>query len=577
MNLTVAQLARAVSTSENYVRQHIKRGHLNVEREGGRVFVSSGEAVRWAQERGLPLSLPPHVSISPKDTEGRVARVAILSWRRDGKSAVNLLTTVRSRWHGALGPWASDPDGTWSSEVVLAGYAGESEEFCLHYVDMTLEDSQKLVDRILAEGKLEVDDIEIGYCLGGPPRRHWAYRDERPDSEQSFRSPFSKHSAEITEYWSFLEGPRDRWTKALESRKDNLEPLMNRLGIRLDRRSDRVGNLVLADAVDTLYGELKASNRDNSLTLSVDRVDGGDLQPDAYTATVWASHSGDDVLRCEIAITQKETVMPLQSDVDRIGFAIYRNSDRLCIDLMDTYLIMGVNIALNMESGSTIKLRDQRRPRMGRFSRSSFKSMIHIDPNEDSTALDNQIRQEFLGRNSFERELATRRDGNFRRFGPDEYKDAVKFFLGLISQHTYTDGPIYLADPYFMSIGPGDVESGLYLDIFQATSGKQLRILSSSKKKIQPAKPWWSVYPDFLAGHVSVRELFRNEYQAAFHDRYLVTDDSEILISNSFNGWRKDGVTFARLPYGIYRAEAEKSWSLGLGMTSDGILIREVN
>ena len=313
----------------------------------------------------------------------------------------------------------------------------------------------------------------------------------------------------------------------------------------------------MADAIDELYCELKANKMDNSLTLSVDRVDGRDLQLEAYIATVWASHSGDDVLRCEVYITQKDTVIPLQSEVDRIGFAIYRNSDRRCIDLMDAYLIMGVNIDLNMESSPAIELRGARGARIGRFSRTRSRSTFKIEPSENSAELDNQIRREFLNRNSFEQELAVLREGNFRRFGSDRCQDAASFFVGLIRRHASTDSPIYLADPYFTLKEPSIVEREWYLRIFEATSGNQLRILCSTKRKADPVKPWWLNYPSFLTSHVVVRQFFRNERQAAFHDRYLVTNDTEILISNSFNGWRNDGVTFVTLPYKVYRAEAE--------------------
>ena len=81
--------------------------------------------------------------------------------------------------------------------------------------------------------------------------------------------------------------------------------------------------------------------------------------------------------------------------------------------------------------------------------------------------------------------------------------------------------------------------------------------------------------PKVLTSHVTVRELVnqRNQRARAFHDRYLVAGDKEILISHSFNGWGEDGVTFVSLPYGVYRAEAEKWWSLDTGLTRDGILV----
>ena len=42
MNLTVAELARAVGKNENYVRQHIHRGHLAVRRVERQHFCDGG-------------------------------------------------------------------------------------------------------------------------------------------------------------------------------------------------------------------------------------------------------------------------------------------------------------------------------------------------------------------------------------------------------------------------------------------------------------------------------------------------------------------------------------------------------
>ena len=578
MYLTIPKLARAVKKNENYVRQHINRNHLNVHREGRSVFVHLDEATRWARERGLPLELPAHVSVPTSYVENRVARMTVLTLRLGNGEPTNLFTLIRHRSRDALGPWTSEPSATWSSEGVLSDYASEGEEFQLHVMDAPLGHCQGLVDQILDEGKLEINSIEIGYHLEDLPRVHWAYRDERSDTDHSFRSPFSKHSAEITEYWSFVEEPRDRWMTIAESCANNLKPSLKKLGFSLlDRRPDRVGNLLLAGAEDTLYCELSALNPEKALILSVDRVDGGELPPDEYTATVWASHSRDDVLRCEVAVTRRETVIDVQSEVDRIGFAIDKNVDGECIDFMDTYLIMGINIDLNIGSSTTIQLHDRRRARANRFSLPSARSMINIEPDKNSAALDKQIRREFLDRNSFERTLKARQERNFGRFGPDQFDDAVDFFLGLLRRHTYTDDPIYLADPYFMAVGPSDTESEFYLRIFESTSGIPLRILCSPRTT-GPMESWWSSYPDFLTRHVTARVLIKQSGNGTvFHDRYLIAGDEEVLISNSFNGWRTDGVTFVSLPYGVYRSEAERWWSLDARITPEGILVREVN
>ena len=577
MRLTIAELALAAGKSQNYVRQHVNRKHLTVQREGRKVFVDLDEAARWARDRGLPLALSAHSTLSMEAVERRVARMTVLTWRPKDSRPINLFTLIRHRRPEALGPWAREPDQIWLSEVVLTEYAGESEEFRLYVLETTLHHCQELVDAILDEGTLEVPGGKIDYSLESTPRHHWAYRDELQDIEPSFRSPFAKYSARVTEYWSFADGPPKRWLKVAESPDAKVEVLEDRLGFPLSQLPDRVGNLLIAGAEDTLRCELSAHSEGKALILSVDSVDGSELSPNTYTAIVWASHSGDDVARCEVPIAQKETVTDLQSEVDRIGFAMHRNVDGQCIDLMDTYLIMSVGIAMNIESGATLEVRDRRSSRTTQLSPWSSRSVLNIEPDKNSAILDKQIRREVLTRRSFAREMAARRQDSFGRFGPDQFDEAVEFFIGLLHRHTYSTEPLFIADPYFLSVGPGDAESQLYLRIFGATTGRQLQILCSPKKWQKHKNPWWAKYPSIVTNHVTVRELLTpKQHEAVFHDRYLITGDMEMLVSNSFNGWRKDGVTFVSLPYGVYRAEAEKWWSLGLGMTPDGILVHEV-
>lgn len=576
MRLTIAELAHAAGKSQNYIRQHVNRRHLIVQREGRNVFVDLDEATRWARDRGLTLDLPTHSTPPLEAVERRVARMTVLTWQPKGSRPINLFTFIRHRRREALGPWAREPDQTWSSEVVLTDYAGESEEFRLYVLETTLYHCQALVETILDEGTLKVPGGEIDYSLESLPRHHWAYRDERQDMEPSIRSPFTKHSARLTEYWSFVDGTSKRWLKVVESLHGNVENLEKRLGFPIAQLPDRVGNLVIAGAEDTLHCELSAHSEGKALILSVDNVDGVELPPNTYTAAVWASHSGDDVARREVPIDQRETIVDLESDVDRIGFAMYRNVDGRCIDLMDAYLIMGVSIDMNIESGGTLEVRDRRSRKATQFSPWRSRSVLNIEPDKNSVTLDKQIRRDVLNRRSFRREMDARQEDGFGRFGPDQFDDAVEFFIDLLRRHTSTE-PIYIADPFFMNVDPGSPESQLYLRIFEATTGRRLHILGSPKQRTTPVKAWWSSYPSILTNHVVVRELLtQSGHDTVFHDRFLITHDREIIMSNSFNGWRKDGVTFVSLPYGVYRIEAEKWWSLGVGKTPDGILVYEV-
>ena len=570
MDLTVSDLALAVSKSEEYVRRRIRQHDLPARREGRRLFVAQHEAARWARESGLSfvLRIPNPQLIG--EPQGRTARMTVLAWHPKGKAPLNLFTHARHRRRDSLGPWGGDPDESWSCEIVPVNAGDEPGELRLHRLDATLEYCQLMVNGILATSILNIDDLEIRYSLTHGARHYWAYRDLRGGTYVAVHSPFERYSTEVVEFWSFEDELRLRWQELLKSSQTGFESLLGSLKFPLDRRPERVGNLMIAGAEDEIVCDLRKFQH-NSLLLEVERVDGAELPLGAYTASIWANHSDDNVLLREISVATNQTIVELPSDVDQIGFAIYRNSDGQCIDLMDLPLWMDINIAMHMDAGPNVTMHDSKRSTTNQVSLGSHRSMIKVDAAEQGALRDRMIRRWVLDRRAFEREAEARRTGNLARFGTGQLDKAVDYFLDRLRRHTYSDEPIYLADPYFMTRGSGGSSNRLYLKLFETTMGRPLRIICGR----QDGAAWWSNYPAALIGHVTVRSFTRNN-GPLFHDRYLVTSEQEILITNSISGWDSDGVTFAALPYGVYREEAEALWAVPIGKHSDDTHVCDV-
>lgn len=568
MYITIAELARSVDKSETYIRQHIHRGHLAVRRDGRNVSVSLDEAMRWAHERGLSFNLPARAPVTTGAMESRTARMMVLAWHSPSAQLRNLFTLIRHRRQDALGPWAGEPDETWSS--IDLGH-----ELRLFSLDASWECCQTLVGQILASGTLGIDDLEIQYALEPIPRRHWAYRDDRPLADASMRSPFSRHSAEIIEYWSFTVEPRKRWLEILESLQSKALPQIACIGFPLDRCPDRVGNLMIAAAQDAIVCDLSA-NRNRTLRL---HVDANELLSGAYRATVWASHSGDRVLRREVPVTLGQRMIELASDVDHIGFEILRTADGQCVDLMEAFLLMEVGVRMEIKSGPTLHLSERKSSFTHEVNPSGFVSTINVQADQDSAELDRGIRRRWLDRQVYERENIARREGNLVRFRPAEFERAIQHFTYLLRQDADQTAPIYLADPYFMDIPKPERDNlkKLYLNIFEATNGRPLRILCAKEAKVTWWSTWWSNLPNQLTSHINIRVfLEQNSGGSGFHDRYLIMPKREIVITHSFNGWHKEGVTFSSHPYGVYRAEAESLWSMGIGSKNTDCFVKEI-
>lgn len=571
MLLTIQELARAVGKSENYVRQHVNRKHLTVQRIGRRVSVASDEAVRWARERGLPFNFDTNPWPSTGTMEARTTRMTVLTQHRSGERFLNLLTVVRHRRQDALGPWSDEPSETWTSEELGNGLR-------LYSMDASFEHCRGLVDCILKSATLPIDGVEIHYDIEPVPRCHRAFRDERGRDRAPLRSPFSGHSAEIIEYWSLAPEARRHWLDVLDARRGRTPLQLSRLGFPLDRLTDRVGNLMIAGAEDAISCDLDARH-DRTLML---HVDGDKFPHGAYRATVWASHCGNEMLRREVTVTQGQIEIELASDVDHIGFAIFRTADGHCIDLMEAFLLKQIGGQIKIDSGSTLQFRDRGGRLVHEVSPVDPSPGIDLSIDFENAELDKKIRQEWLARRLREREAATRREGNFERFGPDAFEDAVQYFVGLLRQNSDQKTPIYLADPYFLTQLTEDSGTDLSLkklciDMFAATVGTPLRILCTKRQDLDEPPPWWSSLPEHITAHVSVRAFLNpNGERRGFHDRYLITPKREVIITHSFNGWHSQGVTFASLPYHVYRAEAERLWSIDPGSTTSDLLVREI-
>ena len=560
MRLSVAEVAHAVGQTESYVRQHIHRKHLIAQKDGRHVYVALNEAIRWARERGHSFELPARAPATTGRENDRTARMTVLTWHAQGMTPQNLFTLVRHRRKDALGPWARQSDKAWISKDL-------GNELRMFSCDAPLEHCQSLVNHIFDSGTLEISGNEIKYALEPVPRRHWAYRDLRPLAEASVLSLFSRHSAEIVEYWNVTRKPHEAWLEKLGQLPNDLPRRLKRLGFPLDRRSERVGNLMIAAAADAISCDLTA-NHNQTLSL---HVDADEMLSTAYRATVWAGHCGDEVFRQEVQVVPGQTMVRLETDVDHIGFAVHRGIDGQCIDLMEVFLIKDVSILGHIAFGPVLKLRNRQGRTVHEVNPFGHRSSINVKLDRDSQALDREVRQQWLIRRVWQRETAVRREHNFARFQPEEFDEAVRYFIRLLRKDSAQAQPIYLADPYFMHRPDGGKEDKLYLDMFAATTGQPLRILCCSKKE-ESTQAWWSKYPGPMVSHVRVRSFLksgsgeRGDLKREFHDRYLITPEREVIITHSINGWSKHGVTFVTIPYGVYRAEAERLWSLDIGV-----------
>ena len=506
--------------------------------------------------------------------ENNISRMSILAWHPKEGKVRNLFTHIRHRRADGMGPWAGEPDRFWRTTTFPSSEIAQLGEIRLHVMDATFAYCLELVKEISDKRAMVVEGVEVCYALEQPARCHCAYRNTVGLDDHSVNSPFTRHSARVTEFWSLEPEPRDYWRKICESYTPRqLEDALRGLAFPLDRRLDRVGNLMISGAEDEIDCEL--AKEKTHLRLKVNTADGSDLPEGAYFATVWAGDSDDALVHRHLEITERHTIINVDSALDRIGFALYRLRDGQCIDRWEVPLIREISINMNVSAGQTLAIHDARRGTTNTVSIGDARSVIKVG-DKNLAALDSAIRRETLGRRSWQQDRDARSRKNLGRFGPDQTEQAIDFFLSLLSASGHSDEPIYLADPHFTQRNFDDTNERIYSSMFSTTKGRQLRILCGQRD----VDGWLSKYPSILTNHVAVRSVTSKDGNGkdrpAFHDRYVITPDKEIIVTHSINGWHNHGVTFATLSYGVYRAEAEEFWSLDVGRNKNGVHVEEI-
>ena len=572
MSLTVAELALTIGKDENYVRQHIRRKNLAARKDGRRVFVEEAEAARWAKERGLPFSQAARTLESDDEVSTHAARMTVLAIRGNDGTSTNVFTLIRHRDRRSLGPWDKEEPLNWYCDTVPVESAGETKALSFYRCDGIMAQCQELVKQILQEGNLDIEGHEVQFTLDCKPRHHWAYQEHTSRGAGSLDSPFSNSSAEITEYWCFDSETQERWATTIQAASEAAHKMAAALHFPINQRSDRTGNLMIAKAQDAVKGEITA-RQDNRLILRVASRDWTEPPSGAYSATVWAGHSGDKVLHRSIEISNSETVLSRESDINLIGYEIYRNNDGECIDRYEANLVKEIHFQLAV-SGPPTEL-NIHAPRKGysikrQINTSSTASTFSVT-DYASEALDQAIRKKYLQYIAREADQAARGDGKCR-FTPEQVDEAVEHLAQLVRPKPGQQGPIYFVDPYFMARSESEVK--VLTAILSEARGQPLNILCGRWENNRRL-----TYPKALVAHATIRSFTRADEREspAIHDRYLITPAGETIITNSVNGWGKDGVTFHSNPYEIYRAETEELWSLNWGVNRNDVLVREVD
>ena len=507
---------------------------------------------------------PSRRAVVPGDPD-RIARMTVLVWAPPGGPAQNLFTLVRTHHRDAAGPWTRTDDHVWVRQDL-------GNELRLLRLDTTDEEARKTVQRVVESGSLLADGSPIRYTLNLGPYHHRAYRDNTGNTETAIVSPFQNHSAAITEYWGISQELLQRWFDLSDAPESAARPPLCHLGVSLETLPDRVGNLVLADAEDAFVAY---ASFDRFRSVVRFRTTLPEPVAKKHIATIWGYFSGNCIAHRKFLIPSGTTSVKMPANIDRLGFSIHDMSTGDCIDLMDSFLVMEAHFDIDM-LGRKTEFKDPTTGSTIYVHQSSNLSRVSVSSDQGMAGLDGQIRQRWLRRVHLNRERKARRDRVLARFDPNDIEAAAKYFLDLLRRDRRGKEPIYIGDPYFLWTREDAFLRMFYLRILGETSGQVVRILCGTLDR-DNLRAWLLKLPQHIRRHVSIRSFRRRgSRKPLFHDRYIVTRERETAVTNSINGWKRHGVTFAGLSSDVYRTNAEELWSLSDGPSDTETLVRTI-
>lgn len=556
MLLTIEKVAQLVNKSRSFVRQHIHRGYLHITAKKGRsVEIDLNEVLRWAEDRHLKIPKEaiqeltrPWTSAACATAEERTARCRILAVRSKDKW-VNLLTTIRHRQDDTRSDWEvldSRSDADRNSKIILIG------------ADLLLEDSLPIITD-MQEGNVNILNHVILYDLHERRdsflgRDHVLSRFRRPPP---FASPFSTHSAKLTEFWCLNPEPRAEWEALPEDLKENWG---HRLKVDLAVAIDRIGNCLVFEALDEVDCDL-SSTKESSLRFELTMLE--EFRPGAYFARISGDEDDDRLIDQILLIQRPVTIIPTPINVGYIESSVFRSSDGRCVDHMAAHLLREIRTEVTM-MGPEIRLQNRRGQEFHRFRTGTKTPWSKPQPKTT-------IRDWQLARREHAELLTAQSKGNLFRFDAGKSEDAWKKLSKLIE--ALPDDPIYLADPYFFKALTVPDLIKTCIDMFASCHGRSMRIICSGQNNgntlTQPNASSIGI-PMGLFGNVQVKSILETRLNKEgkprlappFHDRWLATPSCEYLITHSVTGWENGGVTFVKLPFSLYFAEAERLWNL---------------
>ncbi|MGE4232036.1 MAG: hypothetical protein AB7F43_01790 [Bacteriovoracia bacterium] len=552
---TIKQVSEIVSQSENLVRQHIHRGHLESIKLENAVYVEKGALLKWAKGRSFALNervikdfemFHPTVPASISNLEAKASRCKILLLEDEG-TVFFLGATIKTRRTPRL-----SKDADWKR------LSDENSNLVLFQKDVVGNWNIEEFLVALNEG-MKLENLSFAASLSRESHYFVGHDHTKEQDRPPYNSPFS-HGSKVYECWDLNLSKKQELLVRLQriSRSKEIE---KKFEIDFFNYPDKIGNVLIFEALDGCTARCnKSSNR--SLALSLDRP-----PEERFFATISCWLYSEPVFKKLILVDKQHTTIDIDAEFNHYSCDIF-DSAGSPVTSENYYILEKIEIGIQART-RTAEIQDKSGKKIATISK-DLHQRTQVGLERDIAGLRDLLKW----RNYESRRLKLALGGQYFDFGPNQLSDLWKKICALSVKGHHGESEVYLCDPYFLKFIKSTDGKKFLLLLAQELSGREIRILCGITPEIQSLDPNKIVkeIEESVGGRVfsGIRlKAIGQECQdrdgkptiiPKMHNRWIAHRDHSYTISNSLNFIRDDGATIQKMDSDFHFTRSSFYW-----------------
>lgn len=543
---TIAEVSKITGKNENLIRQHIHRKHLEASKTENGTLINKEELLSWAKSRNIKIDeeiLSSLETFTP-DTTNITSKLSSKSTRckilllKNGDETIFLACSIKIR---SAAKSVKEKDwseiDTENKEIILLQKDTNGEWDLKSYLS-SLFSGIKILNYEFKANALDEKHTYLG-----------------PENENNLSSPFLC-SAHLTEYWNYNLDFKKSISDELNNEKYKKD--MSRFDVNLNTSPERVGNVLIFEAIDTLRVDINKTT-DTNLRIKLNK------KPDTPVSIVIKCWLNEELIYKNLRyISEKIIDIDIKQYFNRFSYDIF-NNDGTPITDSDNYIMESIGLNINA-IGRSISIKDKTGEKIATINK-GFNQESQISFFSNSEKLKEFKNISLWGKLKAKQYKLKNKKSMFE-FETGERDRFLQEVINQIMDFSMHNETVYFCDPYFLRFLHSEKGSLFFIKLAEALSGRKLRILCGHLSDIPTSKIFEKLEEKCNTNIFSGIEIkvisadVNSEIKNVMHNRWIAKKDSYYTISNSLNSVNEDGAVMHKADSQYYFTTSEYFWSI---------------